>query len=54
MRLIDKIRFILNILFLLGTVATIIMWLADSGSFFYIGFAALTFKIFEFILRFVN
>ena len=54
MRLIDKIRFILNALFLIATVVTIIMWVADSRSFFYIGIAALTFKVFEFILRFIN
>lgn len=54
MRTIDKIRYILNALFLIATVATIIMWIADSKSFFYIGVAALSFKVFEFILRFVN
>ena len=54
MRRIDKIRFILNALFLIATVVTIIMWVADSRSFFYIGIAALTFKVFEFILRFIN
>ena len=54
MRTIDKIRYILNALFLVMTVVTIIMWLADSKAFFYAGAAALTLKIFEFILRFVN
>ena len=54
MRTIDKVRLILNTLFLIATVATVIMWIADSRSFFYIGVAALTFKILEFILRFVN
>lgn len=54
MRTIDKIRFILNILFLIGAVVTIIMWLTDNGSFFYAGVIALTFKVFEFILRFIN
>lgn len=54
MRTIDKIRYILNILFLVTTVVTIIMWLADSSLFFYAGATALTLKVFEFILRFVN
>lgn len=54
MRTIDKIRFILNTLFLASTAATIIMYVADTKSFFYVGIAALTFKVFEFILRFVN
>lgn len=54
MRIIDKIRFILNTLFLTATAATVIMYVADSKSFFYLGVAALTFKVFEFILRFVN
>lgn len=54
MRPIDKIRYILNILFLVSTVVTIVMWLADSGMFFYAGATALTLKVFEFILRFVN
>ncbi|MBR4988864.1 MAG: hypothetical protein IKY85_03005 [Bacteroidaceae bacterium] len=54
MRTIDRIRFILNVLFLIATVATFIMWLTDSGMFFYTGITALTLKGFEFILRFVN
>lgn len=54
MRTIDRVRFILNILFLIATVVTIIMWVVDNDGFFYIGIAALTFKVFEFILRFVN
>lgn len=54
MKTIDKVRFILNILFLVATVATIIMWLTDSKSFLYIGAAALTLKVFEYILRFIN
>lgn len=54
MRTIDKIRYILNALFLIATVATVIMWVADSKSFFYIGVTALVCKVFEFILRFIN
>jgi hypothetical protein len=54
MRTIDRIRFILNVLFLIATAATFIMWLTDSDMFFYTGVTALTLKGFEFILRFVN
>ena len=36
------------------TVATLILWIADSDIFFYTGFTALTLKAFEFLLRFVN
>ena len=54
MRTVDKIRYILNIIFLVATVATLILWIADSDIFFYTGFTALTLKVFEFLLRFVN
>lgn len=54
MRTIDKIRYILNILFLVATVVTLVLWIADSNIFFYTGFTALTLKVFEFLLRFVN
>ena len=54
MNTIYKIRYILNILFLIATVATFIMWLADSNLFFYAGITAMSFKFFEFILRFIN
>ena len=54
MRTIDKIRYILNALFLIATVVTVIMWAVDCKAFFYAGATALTLKIFEFILRFVN
>lgn len=54
MRTIDKIRYMLNALFLVSTAVTVIMWLADSNIFLYAGITALTLKIFEFILRFVN
>ena len=54
MKLKDRIRFILNVLFLLAAVATIIMYITDSKSFFYAGITALTLKVFEYILRFVN
>ncbi len=54
MRTIDKIRYILNVLFLVSTVATFIMWVTDCNMFFYAGITALTLKVLEFILRFVN
>lgn len=51
----DKIRFILNTLFLIGTVVTIILYFAvDSREpFFYAGVISLTLKMAEFILRFM-
>ncbi len=54
MRTVDKIRYILNVIFLITTVLTVILWITDSDLFFYAGATALTLKIFEFILRFVN
>lgn len=56
MRTIDKARFTLNILFLIFTVITFILFLtADDGNlYFSTGMAALSLKAFEFILRFVN
>ena len=56
MRTVDKVRFILNILFLIGAVATLIIYLTSGKcpTFMYIGFTTLAIKIFEFILRFVN
>jgi Ca2+/Na+ antiporter len=56
MRTIDKIRFALNILFLIFTVITFILFLVDGDGdrYFYTGMAALSLKVFEFILRFVN
>lgn len=55
-RTVDKIRYILNVLFLAGTVITLVLWMMDgSGSGFKIaGLSAMTFKVIEFILRFVN
>jgi hypothetical protein len=56
MRTIDKIRFALNILFLISTVATFILFLVDGDGnmYFHTGITALSLKVFEFILRFVN
>lgn len=52
---INKIRYILNILFLAGAAATFILYfVAGAGSlFFYTGLAAISCKVFEFILRFM-
>lgn len=51
----DKIRYILNTLFLIGVVITMILYFAldNREPFFYAGFITLSIKIFEFILRFV-
>jgi hypothetical protein len=56
MRTVDKIRYFLNVLFLIGAVVTFVLLFIDSdgNSFKYAGMAAMTFKIMEFILRFVN
>lgn len=56
MRAIDKIRYILNVLFLIGAAVTFVLFLVngDGNAFKYAGMVALTFKILEFILRFVN
>lgn len=49
-----KIRYILNILFLVGAVATFILYFAVSGTLFlYVGTAAMSCKMIEFILRFM-
>ncbi|MBQ8270067.1 MAG: hypothetical protein IJZ22_02510 [Bacteroidaceae bacterium] len=52
---INKARYILNILFLIAAVITFIAYFAASGSslFLYTGLAAITFKMIEFILRFM-
>lgn len=56
MRAVDKIRYILNVLFLIGAVVTLVLFIIDDGSYGFkiAGMTALTFKIMEFILRFVN
>lgn len=56
MRQIDKVRFILNTLFLAGAVITFIIYFVygKCPAFMYAGFATLGLKVFEFILRFVN
>ncbi|MBQ4063785.1 MAG: hypothetical protein IJC92_05885 [Bacteroidaceae bacterium] len=55
MNTIYKIRYILNVLFLVGAAATIILYFAMSGSslFLYVGTIAMTCKMIEFILRFM-
>ena len=56
MRTVDKIRYILNVLFLTGAAIAFILFIFDSGgnSFKIAGLAALALKMMEFILRFVN
>ena len=56
MRTVDKIRYILNVLFLIGAAVTFILFMIDgNGSSFVIaGMTAMALKIMEFILRFVN
>ena len=56
MRTVDRIRYILNVLFLIGAAVTFILFIldGDDNSFKFAGMTALTFKIIEFILRFVN
>lgn len=54
MRTIDKIRYILNVIFMICAAATLLLYLADSDLFFYAGATAISLKVFEFILRFVN
>lgn len=50
-----KIRYILNILFLIGAVLTIIFYITASKEvFFYTGVITLSLKMIEFILRFVR
>ena len=55
MNSIDKIRYVLNTLFLIGTVLTVILYFAvDSREpFFYAGLVSLTLKVAEYILRFI-
>ncbi len=55
MRKLDKARLIMNTLFIIAAAATLILYLVDSDGreYFYTGIAALSLKIFEYILRFV-
>lgn len=56
MRLVDKARYILNVLFLIGAVATLIVYMTSGKcpTFMYLGFTTIAIKVFEFILRFIN
>ncbi|MBR5477211.1 MAG: hypothetical protein IKV19_02060 [Bacteroidaceae bacterium] len=56
MRTVDKIRYILNVLFLIGAAVTFVMFLVDGqgNGFVIAGMTAMALKIMEFILRFVN
>ena len=53
---IDKIRAILNILFLVGAVASVILYITsgdDKTVFFYVCSASLFVKVLEFVFRFL-
>ena len=53
---IDKIRNVLNILFMIGAVASIILYFSlgdDNSIFFYVCGASLFLKMREFVLRFL-
>ncbi len=53
---IDKIRNILNILFMIGALASIILYFSlgeDKSIFFYVCGASLFLKMMEFVLRFL-
>ncbi|MBR5593207.1 MAG: hypothetical protein IKW46_03945 [Bacteroidaceae bacterium] len=56
MRAVDKIRFVLNTLFLIGAAVTFVLFMlnGDGNAFKIAGLVAMAFKIMEFILRFVN
>lgn len=56
MRTVDKVRYILNVLFLAGAVITLVIYLTSGNgqTFMYAGFSTLAIKVFEFILRFIN
>ncbi len=55
MTTINKIRYILNILFLVGVVITIVLYATSDNSepFFYAGCISCAIKLLELILRFV-
>lgn len=53
---IDKIRNILNIIFMIGAVASFILYFAlgdDKSWFFYVAGASIFVKMIEFVLRFI-
>lgn len=56
MRAVDKIRYILNVLFLIGAAVTFVLFMLNGyGTGFVIaGMTTMAFKIMEFILRFFN
>lgn len=56
MRAVDKARYILNVLFLLGAAVAMILYFSYGGGaeFMITGAVAMAFKVMEFILRFVN
>jgi VIT1/CCC1 family predicted Fe2+/Mn2+ transporter len=52
----DKVRNVLNILFLIGALVAIIVYFAvdDKKVFFYVSCGAIFFKLIEFFIRFTN
>lgn len=52
----DKIRSLLNLLFMIGAVASIILYFAvdDKKIFFYVCLASLFVKVMEFFIRFTR
>jgi hypothetical protein len=57
MKIVDKVRLILNAAFIVFAVITLILYISGSEGereYFYTGVIALSLKVFEFILRFVN
>ena len=55
MKKIDKIRYILNIAFLIGAAVTVILYFSTDGGkpYYYSGIITISTKVFEYILRFV-
>ena len=50
----DKIRNVLNILFLLMALATVVAYFIDPKTFIVVGSTAIFLKVMEFIIRFIN
>lgn len=56
MEKIDQIRTILNVLFMIGAIASVVLYLSlgeDKSIFFYVCGASLFLKMMEFVLRFL-
>ena len=50
----DKIRNVLNLLFLVLAVATVVVYFIDMHLFIVVGSTAIFLKVMEFIIRFIN